>query len=248
VSVFVPADATCPHCQTTFHADLAISLQIRRVPEARQRILNGTFNQFMCPRCEKQVSIDAPLMYTDFERMEALAILPDRALVWRDDLVPFFERMFHNNLEVAAPPLVKAWAPQLRRRVVFGLPQAREKLLAWDAGLDDTRVEWIKLRILLDRDLMRHVRAGVGLLLEGLQDEMLDFAWTFAPGRDGMAVARGFRIPATEYRVYADLDPPQEFAGLLVDWRTLFFPSAPLPDEERGPLPRVEGPAVIPDA
>ena len=144
MSVVTPRQVTCPHCRQEFTAPVYASLHVRRAPEVRDAILAGRFQREPCPKCGGSIVFERPMIYTDFDRMHLLALLPSGAIRHRSALARHIGGVFERNLTVAAPPMVKAWADDFQRRVVFGLPHLREKLVAFEYGIDDRALEALK--------------------------------------------------------------------------------------------------------
>jgi hypothetical protein len=81
------------------------------------------------------------MLYTDFTAGHYVAVEPPTA-DWRvaeEDHRAVFDSTF-----VTAPPVAQQIGRTLRPRLVLGLAALREKLLLWDAGLDDVVVEALK--------------------------------------------------------------------------------------------------------
>jgi hypothetical protein len=127
--------------------DLADGLHITRLPEVRQRILDGTFHTKVCRSCGHIGIVHTKTLYTDFDRWHWVAVAPP----WLIHEWPRWEHIvrdeFEHNMRVAAPPMVKALADNFAVRLVFGFDALAEKLRAWDAGLDDRMVEALKVRV-----------------------------------------------------------------------------------------------------
>ncbi|MEL6345473.1 MAG: CpXC domain-containing protein [Myxococcota bacterium] len=241
MSTFVNLELTCNHCHGRFQVEAAQSLQIRRFPEYREQILDGVFNHFRCPHCERLAVVEPRLLYTDFERFHWLVAWPGHALRYRAALGEKMAASFHKNMVVSCPPLVRSWAPRFTRRMVFGLPQLREKLLIFDHELDDRLIEALKLRI-LQSGRWGKLSIHSSLLFEGMEGVGLRFRYTGPQGPDRMAVSLRFTVNAYRYTELAERRPhleqqmPELFGGLTVDWRGALLPPAPLPPEEYAAL------------
>jgi DNA-directed RNA polymerase subunit RPC12/RpoP len=137
----VDRDIACPECGHVWVVSLLESLHSELIPRFRQLILDRRMHLFDCPRCGQRTAVEAPLLYTDFSRGHYVAVEPPTA-DWRvaeEDHRAVFDSSF-----VAAPPLAQELGRKLRPRLVLGLAALREKLLLWDAGLDDVVVEALK--------------------------------------------------------------------------------------------------------
>ena len=142
MSKFFRRDVKCASCNHQFNVELALAIQTNRTLTARQEILDGRFQIFTCERCGHQMLIESSLIYTDFQRrhyvaVETLVGMPvDQALTRHHNV---FARTFMNG-----PPVVREMGAAFTCRLVFGVRALREKLLIWNAGLDDYVVEAIK--------------------------------------------------------------------------------------------------------
>jgi hypothetical protein len=121
-----------------------------RTPWVRDQILAEGFQWFRCRDCGNPVTVEKEVLYTDFERGHWIGVFPP------DDEKDFkaceviVDDTFRESFKVG-PPAVRAWEGQFKVRVVFGLAELREKLLAWGHNLDDGVLELLKLDLLADR-------------------------------------------------------------------------------------------------
>ncbi len=188
----------------------------------REAIKAGTFHVFPCPSCGARVRLDKLLAYTDFERSHWFAVFPDRARARWSDAVAFARQSFTETMEERSAPLVKSWVPRFRAsmRAIFGLDSLRDKLLAFDAGLDDRALEALKLELVRWYDL--RWQEGSRLWFERLDGEQLVFAWI--PAADPAAPPQALGAPLDAYRRIA-LDAttrervPALFDSIAVDVR-----------------------------
>ena len=112
------------------------------MPEVRQHILDGTFHRTLCPECGIQSVIEREFLFIDFQRNTIFKVKPRAARhLWKEasreldsDISELPEEISHNENRYC--------------RVVFGLAELREKLIAQDAGLDDRLVELAKVFLL----------------------------------------------------------------------------------------------------
>jgi hypothetical protein len=82
------------------------------------------------------------VVYTDFERHEYVASETPTSATWQAALARH-QTVFRDCFE-AGPPIAQDMGAAFKRRVVFGFRALREKLVLWDAGLDDRVVEAVK--------------------------------------------------------------------------------------------------------
>jgi hypothetical protein len=108
---------------------------------------------YSCGECSRPFHVEKATVYTDFERGHYLAVEP-----WgRRPVAPLravHQRVF-DECFLLGPEIAEELAASMTHRIVFGRIGLREKLLAWDEGLDDRVLEALKLdalhRLGLDR-------------------------------------------------------------------------------------------------
>jgi hypothetical protein len=71
----------------------------------------------------------------------------DVAAAGRDEVAAFARRSFEMTMKERAPEVVKGWAEEMKQRVIFGMASLREKLVLFEAGLDDRVIELLKLQL-----------------------------------------------------------------------------------------------------
>ncbi|MBA3460076.1 MAG: hypothetical protein H0T46_08960 [Deltaproteobacteria bacterium] len=135
----------CPRCSASVRARIALGAHIGRVPEVRDAVLARTFHRFPCAACGMSIQVHARFEYTDIERRQLVLVgLPPEVRTWQE-----LETTLNTTIDRAlehGSPLVAPFVREVKRRVVFGVEELREKLVVWDAGLDDGLVECIKVR------------------------------------------------------------------------------------------------------
>lgn len=134
-------------------ATLADCLNIQRTPQARQQVLERTLHKLESAGCH----VEKAFMYLDLPRGQAFLVQPPRERFRYREASAALERML-----AVLPEAMRAQAQQVR--VVFGLEELREKLVAADAGLDDRAVELMKVAVMHDHPvLLRRARLRLSL-------------------------------------------------------------------------------------
>lgn len=154
MSTFVPVSLTCPSCGHGFTADVALGIHITRLPHAREQILAGTFQVHACGSCAHRVTVESSMVYTDFERGHYVAVEP-LGRMDREQAEKRHQAIFAGSFE-AGPPIARDMGKGFVRRLVTGLGGLREKLMIWDASLDDYVVEAVKGDVLARRGIAAH--------------------------------------------------------------------------------------------
>lgn len=150
MSTWAPRPVDCPACGESYEVPLLKGMHITRLPEVRQAIVDGTFQVFSCPACDHPVGLERPTVYTDFRAKQYIAM----ELGGTDDLgacQALHQKVF-DECFLFGPDIAADLAQGMTCRLVFGIRALREKVLAWDAGLDDRAVEGVKLAVFGERD------------------------------------------------------------------------------------------------
>lgn len=142
MSTFYPHPIDCPTCTHHFEVELLEGIHITRLPFVRQQILDGQFQIFPCPGCGVRIAVEASVIYTDFHRCHYVAMESGAVDDWHAAQLRHQE-VFHQAFR-HGPPIAQEMGRQFQKRLVFGVPALREKLLLWDARLDDRVVEALK--------------------------------------------------------------------------------------------------------
>ena len=140
----------CAVCKHAHLEEVVVSFDALRSPARRQAIFDRSFQRFTCAFCGAPNAVEDAFMYTDFDRGQWIGCFPSSwEVVWqRHEHEP--QRAFQATVAGPnAPPPARRLAANLRVRATFGLEALREKLVIFEAGLDDALVEALKL------DLMR---------------------------------------------------------------------------------------------
>jgi hypothetical protein len=173
MSTWHDLDASCPACGAKLEVKVATGLHISRLPEIREQVLRGELHRFECAACKQRIEVRRPLVYADFERGHWIEVRPADAIgQWRD-LATACAASFTRVIERGSP-LVRAHSPQFLVRLVFGYDELREKVVLWDAGLDDVAVECLKL-LAIRRDPAMF-GAGDRLLVTSVERDTLALA------------------------------------------------------------------------
>ncbi|MDQ3368465.1 MAG: CpXC domain-containing protein [Myxococcota bacterium] len=224
MSTFVPSTIICP-CGEHYVVEVANGLHISLRPDVRQQLLDGTFHRFSCPACARTTMLDALLAFTDFPRRQWFTIAPSTGLPWRRRWLAIAERGFETTMVTHAPALVVDMSRDMTRRLMFGLAALREKLITFDAGLDDRVIELLKIQLI--RDLRGTFSPADYFHLVEVGDAELRFEKTHADG-----IIRPIAVPRPMYAALAahpDIEAMIQQAfpeGVLFDHRAILAPHA----------------------
>lgn len=167
MAVYHPVTVKC-RCGNTLSVQLADSLNIKRSPEAREKILRGELHRVSCPSCNHQMTVEKPFYYSDLTRNAFFKVLPrgERHL-WK---------RASKELEAAASFFPEDLSQSNGRtlRVVFGMDELREKLVAQDAGIDDRFVELLKVFLVYEHPVLLR-RSRLRLVLDRVTADAFEF-------------------------------------------------------------------------
>lgn len=119
----------CPKCNATNHIHIYKHINSQEDSQLRDKILSGRLFDFYCPYCEYRARLYYPCLYNDVKNRFMVYFIPgtekahilDRAVEYE------FENM-----------------PKITKRVVPTFNEFREKIIIFEAELDDMAVEITK--------------------------------------------------------------------------------------------------------
>lgn len=167
MSVFHLHEVKCA-CGNSLFVQLADSINVKRSPAFRDKILHGELHRFTCPQCGRQMVTEKLLNYVDFTHQSFFKVLPrgDRHK-WKT------ESQSLDNIDYLVPEtLIESQKRELR--VLFGMDELREKLVIQDAGMDDRVVELLKVLLVYEHPILVQ-KARLRLVLDEVTDEALEF-------------------------------------------------------------------------
>jgi hypothetical protein len=169
----------CPRCAGDVAVRVAEGVHITRVPHVREQILAGTFHTFTCTKCSTTFPVAKRFVYTDFDRDHWILV----ALAGDESSWPAWEGQLRKDIKTAfdhGSPLVHRIAARIRSRVVFGYEALREKLVVWDAGIEDAIIECIKVRVIAEDPTLG--APGSRLIADRIEpDGPIHLAWSAEP-------------------------------------------------------------------
>lgn len=213
MAVWTPTPVTCGRCGETWRSGELVP-GVTRSAELRPAVLGGTLHTHRCPRCGALTAHERDLVYADLDRGQLVLCRPRGAITrWRA-AEQQVDQLYRDEICGAPAEAVRGRADAFVVRVVFGYAWLREKLLLWDAGLDDRVFEGVKLRLL---------ESAPALLGEGRLDLVLDtiedahFAVMALP--NGPGELRRYLVDRSVYAVAERDGVAAAEAGAFVDLR-----------------------------
>ena len=148
MSIFKPVSLNCPHCGQPVKFDASASVNADRRPDLRTAILDGSFQRQDCPHCGKSFRAEPQLNYLDIGRGQWIAAMP---IDWLDqwaELEVTTNEAYAEAFGAQASEDAQEIGAGLQPRLVFGWRALAEKIIASEAGLDDTTLELTKLALM----------------------------------------------------------------------------------------------------
>jgi hypothetical protein len=106
---------SCPNCRQPIVADIEQLYDVSANPEAKQRLLSGSYNLVQCPHCGYQGPIETPIVYHDPQKELLLTYIPPALNMPRNEQ----ERLIGNLINQVVNRL-----PQEQRKGYLLRPQA----------------------------------------------------------------------------------------------------------------------------
>jgi hypothetical protein len=216
MSMWSERTIACPSCGAERRARIALGAHVGRAPQVRDDVLARRFHRVACA-CGLEIRIEARFEYTDIERRQLLLVGRTGECAAWPELEGELRAAVHRVLELGSP-LVQPFAREVKSRVVFGTDELREKLIIWDAGLDDGIVECIKVRAFASDPGL--AAPGSRLLVDEVTDsDALACLWS---PRAGAPASSRLELPSTwvrdAYRDRGSLEArfPELFRGGFV--------------------------------
>jgi CpXC protein len=152
MSLFLPETVACPACGAPVEFAVVYSINADRRPDLRDGVLDGTFQEEICEKCDKVFRLEPEFSYLDVARKQWLLVQPAGKLAEWSELEQRAKASFDKSYGPGQAPAVQALGRTMQARVTFGWAAFREKLLAAECGLDDVVLELVKLAIIRGLD------------------------------------------------------------------------------------------------
>lgn len=174
MSLFKDMTIACPKCEAVNRIKAVDSVNADRRPDLRDDILAGTFQVFPCESCEEPIRLEPQFNYLDVSAGLWIAAYPGRMMPEFLEIEDSVNDVFRNSYGADAMDSAQAVGVTLQKRLTFGWPAVREKLMLRAAGIPDAEAEMLKL------DLMR--RLPQAPLAPGIELRIVD------QGEDGLVL------------------------------------------------------------
>jgi len=127
---------TCPKCSRASTWPVYHSVNVQLDPMLKKEVLDQTLNHFVCPGCKYDAQIDVPVLYHDLDKGLMIQLASDE-----------FDTSQLDAALSATGGQTREALLAMKTRLVRSGNALVEKILLFDAGLDDYAFEWLKLTI-----------------------------------------------------------------------------------------------------
>lgn len=190
---------TCHACGGQHSFDAWKVVNAERDPEMKTRIMDGAAFIFTCPDCGGKTLAEYPMLYVDPEKRLMIQLLPgNRAAAGTEQQLARLQDLRGERLVRAVP----------------SIETLMEKILIFDAGLDDRVIEKLKLLVRLQiQEEQPWVKPGM-ILFHREDNDRFD---VYADGQFFMTHEYPFRAYELMYRDSADRLPDLREDGPVID-------------------------------
>lgn len=151
MSLFMDMSITCPNCGAVNRIEAVESVNADRRPDLRDAILAGTFQVSPCESCDELVRLEPQFNYLDVSAGLWIAAYPGRLMPDFLEIEDSVNEVYRKSYGAGAMQSAQAVGEVLQKRLTFGWPAVREKILLRAEGIADAEAEMLKL------DLMRRL-------------------------------------------------------------------------------------------
>ena len=127
--------ATCPQCKEPGEFTVWSSINTTLDPDKKAAVMDGSLFLFTCPKCGAKTIAVYPCLYHDMEKKLMIYLAPTDAA---------FQDAMRSSATTADNDLMKTVGAGYIRRIVRTVNELREKVMIFEAGLDDRIVELFK--------------------------------------------------------------------------------------------------------
>lgn len=136
---FREEDIVCPKCGKQGKFPVWEKVDVQAQPALKAALHYGALFRYQCPKCGTLVNINYSVLYEDADKKLALYYAANQEDVQQ------MQQVFNSAPKDYDGPT--PWG-DYKKRIVVSQNQLREKVLIFDAGLDDRVIELLKLVIL----------------------------------------------------------------------------------------------------
>jgi hypothetical protein len=128
----------CPKCGKELELELIDSIEVPYDQELKQKVMDNSYFTLHCDGCNTVLPIGYRCTYNDLERRYLLWLMPNDGERESKEVEAYHKRLETDNA-------LRLAQNGYRFRLVANSNDLREKILIFDAGLDDRVIELMKL-------------------------------------------------------------------------------------------------------
>ena len=208
MSLFRNFKVPCPDCGEDVEFAMVFSVNADRRPDLRDQIVDRSFQNQTCGKCDKTFRVQPEFNYLAVEDGQWIAALPLEKLRDWESSEKHAAEMFEKSYGPGSSESAQAVGAELSRRVVFGWAALREKIVAHQNKLDDVTLELCKIamiRSVADQPLADETE----LRLVEVDGDEFHMAWIESVTED---LVKLMRVPRS---LYDEIESDQEGWGEL---------------------------------
>jgi len=132
MSTQINKDVSCPHCGAIVKTQMWPGINAENNPELKTLVLDETLFDWKCPTCGYEAQLVYPCLYHDKSKKFMIYVVPNG-----------------NDCTLQSVDVSEEFPQfqEITKRVVTSLTGLKEKILIFEAGLDDLAVELVKLAL-----------------------------------------------------------------------------------------------------
>lgn len=178
----------CPHCNEENEVILWEKVNVDMNPDLKEKLFTETINNMKCKNCGYEGRIDLPLYYNDVKNKFFIYLVPDFPVDKKEE-----ENLLNNLKSQTLNILDKEY--NNRKRLVFEYYNLLEKILIFDAGLDDRAIEGCKILARTQLKLMEGRAAFAGIENDEITFNFFD--------KEEKEASKSFSVPKAMYEEVA---------------------------------------------
>lgn len=174
----------CPHCNEENEVILWEKVNVDMNPDLKEKLFSETINNMKCKSCNYVSRIDIPLYYNDTKRKFFIYLVPNFPIDKKEE-----DNLLANLKAETLNILDNGYAN--RKRAVFEYYNLLEKILIFDAELDDRVVEGCKILARTQLKLMEGRAAFAGIEKEEITFNFFE--------KEAKEATKSFSVPKAMY-------------------------------------------------
>ncbi len=208
MSEIINKAVNCPRCGEKSMEDIVCSMNTVKEPQIREKLFDGSFFEWKCPKCGYRATMLHPLLYSDLKRRFMVYFIPN---VERSQIAD--EKIENEYAELK----------DIKKRIVPNVNALKEKIFLLENGYNDMACELSKLAVaeVVSKSTGQNVHDGYCTEIDRTENTI---TFQFFIGSDHRSL-----LQTTRYDVYqrsmrivkeyfADIDMKKGFLNIDQSW------------------------------